>query len=82
MARKIQKNKMWGSRSNTDQDKIMLEMNSSINSTQGFILKILLPRLRMQKCWEKKKIISSIESQKIISGLKKIKIEFEKVFLI
>ena len=37
MARKIQKNKMWGGRFNSDQDKIMLEMNSSIEKINEII---------------------------------------------
>ena len=78
MARKIQKNKMWGSRFNTDQDKIMLEMNSSIEFDSRLYLEDIIASIAHAKMLGKKKIISSVESQKIISGLKKIKIEFDK----
>ena len=78
MARKIQKNKMWGGRFNTDQDKIMLEMNSSIEFDSRLYLEDIIASIAHAKMLGKKKIISSVESQKIISGLKKIKIEFEK----
>ena len=78
MARKIQKNKMWGGRFNSDQDKIMLEMNSSIEFDSRLYLEDIIASIAHAKMLAKKKIISLVESQKIISGLKKIKIEFEK----
>ncbi len=72
MTRKIQKNKMWGGRFNTDQDKIMLEMNSSIEFDSRLYLEDIIASIAHAKMLAKKKIISSAESQKIISGLKKI----------
>ena len=73
MARKIKKNKMWGGRFSSNQDKIMLEMNSSIEFDSRLYLEDIIASIAHAKMLAKKKIISSAESQKIISGLKKNK---------
>ena len=78
MARKIQKNKMWGGRFSSDQDRIMLEMNSSIEFDSRLYAEDINASIAHAKMLAKQKIISSKESQKIVSGLKKIKVEFEK----
>ena len=49
MARKIQKNKMWGGRFNTDQDKIMLEMNSSIEFDSRLYLEDIIASIAHAK---------------------------------
>jgi len=77
MARKIQKNKMWGGRFKSDQDKIMFEMNSSIEFDSRLYVEDINASIAHAKMLAKQKIISSTESQKIVSGLKKIKVEFE-----
>ena len=78
MARKIQKNKMWGGRFSSDQDRIMLEMNSSIEFDSRLYAEDINASIAHAKMLAKQKIISPKESQKIVSGLKKIKVEFEK----
>ena len=78
MARKIQKNKMWGGRFSSDQDRIMLEMNSSIGFDSRLYAEDINASIAHAKMLAKQKIISWKESQKIVSGLKKIKVEFEK----
>ena len=78
MARKIQKNKMWGGRFSSDQDRIMLEMNSSIGFDSRLYAEDINASIAHAKMLAKQKIISPKESQKIVSGLKKIKVEFEK----
>ena len=78
MARKIQKNKMWGGRFSSDQDRIMLEMNSSIEFDSRLYAEDINASIAHAKMLAKQKIISSKESQKIVSGLKKIKVEIEK----
>ena len=78
MARKIQKNKMWGGRFSSDQDRIMLEMNSSIEFDSRLYVEDINASIAHAKMLAKQKIISPKESQKIVSGLKKIKVEFEK----
>ena len=78
MARKIQKNKMWGGRFSSDQDRIMLEMNSSIEFDSRLYAEDINASIAHAKMLAKQKIISLKESQKIVSGLKKIKVEFEK----
>ena len=78
MARKIQKNKMWGGRFSSDQDRIMLEMNSSIEFDSRLYAEDINASIAHAKMLAKQKIISQKESQKIVSGLKKIKVEFEK----
>ena len=78
MARKIQKNKMRGGRFSSDQDRIMLEMNSSIEFDSRLYAEDINASIAHAKMLAKQKIISPKESQKIVSGLKKIKVEFEK----
>ena len=78
MARKINKNKMWGGRFNSDQDKIMIEMNSSIEFDSRLYAEDINASIAHAKMLAKQKIISTRDSQKIVSGLKKIKVEFEK----
>ena len=58
MARKIQKNKMWGGRFSSDQDGIMLEMNSSIEFDSRLYVEDINASIAHAKMLAKQKIIS------------------------
>ena len=77
MIKKINKNKMWGGRFSTDQDKIMIEMNSSVKFDSRFYTEDINASIAHAKMLAKTKIITSKEAKKIVVGLNKIKSEFE-----
>ena len=77
MIKKINKNKMWGGRFSADQDKIMIEMNSSVKFDSRFYTEDINASIAHAKMLAKTKIITSKEARKIVVGLNKIKSEFE-----
>ena len=76
MKRKTKKNKMWGGRFKSDQDKLMQNINSSISFDSRLYDEDIKASIAHARMLAKKNIITTKDSQKIISGLKRIKIEF------
>ena len=76
MKRKTKKNKMWGGRFKSDQDKLMQDINSSISFDSRLYDEDIKASIAHARMLAKKNIITTKDSQKIISGLKRIKIEF------
>jgi len=74
MVKKINKNKMWGGRFSADQDKIMIEMNSSVKFDSRFYTEDINASIAHAKMLAKTKIITSKEARKIVVGLNKIKL--------
>ena len=77
MMKKEEKNKMWGGRFVSGQDPIMQEINSSINFDSRLYQEDIDASIAHAKMLSAKNIITKTDSQKIISGLKKIKKEFK-----
>ena len=77
MMKKEEKNKMWGGRFVSGQDLIMQEINSSINFDSRLYQEDIDASIAHAKMLSAKNIITKADSQKIISGLKKIKNEFK-----
>ncbi|MEC7831429.1 MAG: argininosuccinate lyase [Pseudomonadota bacterium] len=76
MTRKEKKNKMWGGRFRSDQDKLMKDINSSISFDIRLYEEDIKASIAHARMLAKKNIITKKDSQKIISGLNKIKNEF------
>ena len=76
MTRKEKKNKMWGGRFRSDQDRLMKDINSSISFDIRLYEEDIKASIAHARMLAKKNIITKKDSQKIISGLNKIKNEF------
>ena len=69
MKRKTKKNKMWGGRFKSDQDKLMQDINSSISFDSRLYDEDIKASIAHARMLAKKNIITTKDSQKIISGL-------------
>ena len=80
MKRKTKKNKMWGGRFKSDQDKLMQNINSSISFDSRLYDEDIKASIAHARMLAKKNIITTKDSQKIISGLKCNFFEFSGLF--
>ena len=80
MKKKVNKRRknLWGGRFKKNPSKQMVDINASIKFDSRLYLQDILASKAHAKMLYSQKIISSVESKKIISGLDQIKLEIEK----
>ena len=71
------KSQIWGGRFDKNPSKLLEQINSSIHFDKRLYKQDIIASISHAKMLGKQKIISQEDSKKIISGLKKIKIEIE-----